>query len=238
MHRAKRQYWPPSTAISIGARWYDINMKQFTVDPAGGVGSIGLFTDNDNARCSFSDFRFKGTWTRLASINGTTSLETTINEFWSDEPMDNPFFIATPIRITNSMTGQAPVTGFSQGGTTVWTEDLIDATSGNNAAFSPSLRFKVGSTMCLQITGLVTHTSATGALEIDSSTAGVMEPICRDPGSAWSSRFVELTNGTIRVDALFRFKVASDDFTFISVKSINGDLTTDTHSYVSLWYES
>lgn len=227
----------PSTPITIGNSWFDIVVDGMTVDPAGGTGSVGILCTDNNARCRFDNIRFRGTWTRLVSINGSTSKETTINNVWPDEYMDHPFYIETPVMITNSIGGQTPSSSLNQGGQILWTEDIdtgAGAAADASVAFSHSTGFKVGALVEVCIHGIFTHTASNGRIEIDSTTAGVWESAAN--GAGWDSDIVELTNGTVRVDASFIFKVLTDDLTQIRLINRNGTLNASDHAHVTAKY--
>lgn len=222
--------------ITIGNYWHNMTFANWDIERIGdssGTG-IGFLLNFDNKKIKFDSIQFRRDWVRLVSILGANSEECLINNVWSDDFMDRPFYYETPTRVFNSSAGDTPSDTISHSGQIIFAGELLAATVGNDAFVSPTLSFKEGSLIQVEIHGEVTNTVAGGRLEFSSSTAGTVESVTQ--GAGFTGRLVELQGTTQRVDAIHIWRVIDNADTTITVTAETGDLTVTGEAFVVIRY--
>ncbi len=224
--------------ISVGRYWHDISLDGWeTVLPATPRNYIGINCRYNNERCSFKNMTYKGPWQSLIQVKDNKSYETMIDNVWADQFVDNPFYIETPIRITNSMAASTPTVSAYQGGQNIWAENIsLSAAQDDDvlATVCDTLRFRRGALVELRVQGLMSTSDANGLLEVISTTAGVIESV--HEGTGWDTKYIKIGDSQQRVDATYVFRAISRDTTEIELRVRNGSFTSDYHSAVSLRY--
>ena len=224
--------------ITIGSYWHDLTFSNWDIERIGGSSGtgIGFLLNYRNGGCKFDSIQFRRDWVRLISVLGDDSQECLINNVWSEDYMDNPFYTETPIRITNSMAPSFPVTSASQGGQVIYTKQLNTATEGNYCAIFSSLRFKVGAMVEISLHGNAKSSTSTGKVEIrpTTSSSAVVESLAS--GTGWDSKYIDINEGVSRIDASYIFKETTGDSATFVVQAVDGDITWDSHSYLVVKY--
>lgn len=230
--------------VRIGTNWWQINMADWELERnSGETGTgIGILLAGDNSRCNFSNIRFRRPWTRLIqqSTGGGNNLQNTADNIWADEHIDDPFlFQGGPWKVTNSTAAKSPVLGSYQGGVFIEARQFEASTSPGSICLQfPSQRLVKGAVVELKIQGLVTNNDANGLITIETDpAAGVTESIVQEElTSAWTTRRINLLNGTQRLEHSHFFRVTSDDPVIVRARSTTGTTTASTNTIAYMRY--
>ena len=224
------QYLSAQTIV-IGQRWYNIHMSNWILNSFSP--KLAIQCVNENRECSFSNMRFKGQWSSLFNL-GALCTGTIIDNCWSDDFIDNPYYSQTRVKITNSVAGK-PNTGIvSNFGPIAYSEQLPAGTAGSTLLTTPDFTFQPGALVEVRIQGLVSTSVAGGYLEVTADTPANIESM--QFGATWNSKYIKLPTAAGRIDATHIFRANTRATTAILINAENGDLSVDAHTYVTMRY--